>query len=437
MAVNGQQVVDYLMQFRGTPYAWGGNSLSGGIDCSGLLQQGFKKFGINISRTTYTQIGEGIGVSMKELQVGDAVFFDTQPGTAGPDHVGIYIGGGKFLHAPKTGDVVKVSDMSDNYYASRFMGGRRFNGVVGGGNANTDYSNQTPEIRAVEARLSPEEMAAQYGWAYSFLKSEPSLSSLFDKMVSENWTQAKFNAELANTDFWKNNADVTRQALQLKATDPASWNAAINANKLAIQQLASKVGAAIPDSMLPKIAEDMQMYGMTEDQLRPILAEYIDFSKSTLRGEAGMHEHNMRVYAGEMGVDLSDQSVKNFAQMVVKGMQTQEDYQNFIREQAMSAFPAFGEQIKGGVKVKDIANPYIQSMAQNLEMNPFDITLKDPFIKQALNGIDKDGKPSGMNVVDFTTMLRGDPRYRQTKQAQDKAMNIGLTVLKNMGVMSA
>lgn len=436
MPVSGQDVVNYLMQFRGTPYAWGGNDLSNGIDCSGLLQQGFKHFGINISRTTYTQIGEGKAVDMGDLQVGDAVYFETNGSDPGPDHVGIYIGGGKFLHAPKTGDVVKVSDMTDKYYSSRFVGGRRFNGVAGGGDANTDWSSQTPKEQQLEKRLSPEEMAAQYGWAYSFLRSEPSLSSLFDKMVSENWTQAKFNAELANTDFWKSNADVTRQALQLKATDPASWSAAMNANKLVIQQLAAKMGAAVPDSMLPKMAEDMQMYGMTEDNLRPILADYIDFSKNNLTGEAGMHEYNMRQFAGEMGVDMSQQSIKNYAQLMVKGMATQDDYQNYIREQAMSAFPAFQQQIQAGVKVKDIANPYIQSMAQSLEMNPFDITLKDPLIKQALNGTNKDGKPTGLGVGDFQTMLRGDPRWRQTQQAQDKAMNIGSTILRNMGVLS-
>lgn len=433
MAVSGKDVVDYLMQFRGTPYAWGGNSLTGGIDCSGLLQQGFKQFGINISRTTFTQIGEGKGVGMKDLQVGDAVFFETSSSTEGPDHVGIYIGGGKFLHAPKTGDVVKVSDMTDSYYGNRFVGGRRFNGVQGGGDANTDWSNQTP----TEAKLSPEELAAQYGWAYGFLKSEPSLAKIFDGMVKENWNKAKFDAMLAETDFWKNNAEVTRQAIQMKAVDPASWSAAMNANKLVIQQLAAKMGAAIPDSLVPQIAEQMQMFGFTEDNLRPILAEYIDFSKNNLTGEAGMHEHNMRQFASDMGVDMSQQSIKNYAQLMVKGMSSMEDFQGFVREQSASAFPAFQEQImKGGQTVKNIANPYVQMMAQDLEMNPFEITLKDPLIKGALNGIDQKGKPVGMTLVDFQSTLRGDPRWRSTKQAQDKVMNIGSQVLRDMGMIS-
>lgn len=432
MAVSGQQVVDYLMQFQGTPYVWGGNSLSGGIDCSGLLQQGFAKFGVNISRTTFTQIGEGKAVDMKDLQVGDAVYFETNASTAGPDHVGIYIGNGKMLHAPKTGDVVKVSDITDSYYSSRFVGGRRFDGVAGGGEANNDWASQSP----VERKLAPEELAAQYGWAYGFLKSEPSLAKLFDGMVKENWTKDKFDAELAQTDFWKNNADTARQALQMKSVDPASWNAAMMANRQMIQQLAYKMGAAIPDGMLPQMAEQMQMMGMGEEQLRPILAQYIDFSKNNLTGEAGMHEHTMRQYASDMGVDLSQQSVKNYAQLMVKGMSSMDDFQNFVKEQAVSAYPAFSEQImKGGQTLKNIANPYVQMMAQDLEMNPNEISLKDPLIKSALNGIDQQGKPVGLSVVDFQSTLRGDPRWRSTQQAQDKTMAVGHKVLRDMGVL--
>ncbi|QIA28808.1 hypothetical protein [Streptomyces phage JXY1] len=100
MAVNGADIADWAKQWTGTPYVWGGNSLSGGVDCSGLVQQVYKHFGINVSRTTYSQIGEGKAVGMNELQAGDMVFFDTNPGVKGPDHVGIYLGGGKMIHAP-------------------------------------------------------------------------------------------------------------------------------------------------------------------------------------------------------------------------------------------------------------------------------------------------------------------------------------------------
>ena len=76
MAVMGSDIVDYLKKFIGTPYVWGGNDLESGVDCSGLIVQGFKKFGIDLPRVTYDMIGKGEAVSMKGLRTGDLVFFD-------------------------------------------------------------------------------------------------------------------------------------------------------------------------------------------------------------------------------------------------------------------------------------------------------------------------------------------------------------------------
>lgn len=432
MAVSGQEVVDYLMQFKGTPYAWGGNSLSGGIDCSGLLQQGFKKFGVDIARVTNDQIGQGRGVDWGDLQVGDAVFFDTDPGRGGPDHVGIYVGNGKMLHAPKTGDVVKVSDITGGYYSSRFMGGRRFNGVEGGGEANNDWATQSK----VDVKLSAEEMSANYGLSYSFLTTDPSLKGLFEQAVSENMTSEKFKAKFKETEFWKNNSETARKALEMKSGDPATWNFTIDANKQKIMQLASEAGASIPDKALGEMAENMAMFAWTDANVMDQLAGYIEFVDGSLKGRAGQYEQSMRKYAGDMGVDLGQQSVKNYAQLMIKGMSTQQDFKNFIDQQAVSSFPAFEEQIKGGMTMKNIANPYIQSMAEQLELNPMDITLKDPTVMRALNGLDQQGKPVGRSLTEFQQVLRGDPRWRSTKQATDKTMATGLSVLKSMGLMS-
>jgi len=63
MAVNGQEIVDYLKQFIGTPYQWGGNSLTSGVDCSGMVQQAYQHFGLSVARTTYDQIGQGKAVA--------------------------------------------------------------------------------------------------------------------------------------------------------------------------------------------------------------------------------------------------------------------------------------------------------------------------------------------------------------------------------------
>ncbi len=110
-------VVGVAMQYLGTPYVWGGAS-PGGFDCSGLVMYAYAQVGVSLPHSSYAQYGAGVPVSMGELQPGDLVFF------YGLGHVGIYIGGGSFIHAPHTGDVVKISSLSGSY-ASSFVGARR------------------------------------------------------------------------------------------------------------------------------------------------------------------------------------------------------------------------------------------------------------------------------------------------------------------------
>ena len=113
----GEQAVDIIKKYLGVPYVWGGTSPSG-FDCSGLVQYVYKQLGINISRTSYTQVNDGRKVDKSELKAGDLVFFAKQGDV---HHVGMYIGNGQFIHAPQTGEVVKVSDLSDrnDYYTAR------------------------------------------------------------------------------------------------------------------------------------------------------------------------------------------------------------------------------------------------------------------------------------------------------------------------------
>lgn len=426
MAIDGVDLVKYAQKFIGTPYVWGGNSLTNGVDCSGLVQQVFKQFGIDLPRTTYTQIGVGAPINIKGLRPGDLVFFDND-GNKTPDHVGIYMGGGKMIHAPRPGKGVEITDMTKGYYMSRFMGGRRIDGVHSVGAKASDVT-PTPS-------LTPEELAASYGWNYAFLNANKELKGIFDKAAKETWTPEKFQAELRDTKWWKSNSETMRKAAVTKTTDPATWAAQMQAAVLQVRQLAAQMGAAVPENKINKIAESVIMLGMDENLLRDTLGQYVNFTKNgTLNGEAGMHEYTMRQFAYNMGIQLSDQAIKNQAQLVVRKLATTEDFENQIREQAKSMYPAYVDQIDGGLSVKDIADPYIQMMSHELELPYESIDLTDPTIKGAMNAMSKDNKPVGMTLTDFQNRLRSDPRWKETSAARDASMNVGLKVLKDMGL---
>lgn len=117
----GQAIVNTAMQYLGVPYVWGGTSPSG-FDCSGLVQYVCSKNGISVPRVAASQRGAGTYVSRENLQPGDLVFFSNGGGIS---HVGIYVGNGNMIHAPQTGDVVKISSIETSYRISSYAGAVR------------------------------------------------------------------------------------------------------------------------------------------------------------------------------------------------------------------------------------------------------------------------------------------------------------------------
>lgn len=108
----------------GVDYRDGGRSPATGFDCSGLVAHVFEEaYGIRLPRTVLAQSEAGVAVNQGELEPGDLVFYDTQGRQY--SHVGIYLGDGKFVHAPKTGFSVRVESLRGAYWVKRFNGARR------------------------------------------------------------------------------------------------------------------------------------------------------------------------------------------------------------------------------------------------------------------------------------------------------------------------
>jgi cell wall-associated NlpC family hydrolase len=103
----GARAADYAKRFIGVPYRWGGSSPSG-FDCSGLVRFVYQRFGINLPHSSYADFNLGRRVSRWALKPGDLVFF------SGVGHVGMYVGNGRFIHAPHSGTRVQISAMSDH-----------------------------------------------------------------------------------------------------------------------------------------------------------------------------------------------------------------------------------------------------------------------------------------------------------------------------------
>lgn len=113
-----QQVVAEALRYRGVPYVWGGSSPAG-FDCSGFTSYVYARFGTPMAHSTYAQYAAYRHVARKNLRAGDLVFF------SGVGHVGIYIGHGRFVHAPRTGKNVEVQRLSVSWYRQSYVGAVR------------------------------------------------------------------------------------------------------------------------------------------------------------------------------------------------------------------------------------------------------------------------------------------------------------------------
>lgn len=116
-------VLQRAFSLLGTPYRWGGSSPESGFDCSGLVGYVFRTIGIDLPRVSRAMADEGTKVASRDaLAEGDLVFFGKRGHI---DHVGIYIGEGNFLHAPRTGRDVTVSSLTSGYWAQKYLEARR------------------------------------------------------------------------------------------------------------------------------------------------------------------------------------------------------------------------------------------------------------------------------------------------------------------------
>jgi cell wall-associated NlpC family hydrolase len=111
-------------RFVGIPYRWGGENVVDGMDCSGFVRAVYNLCGLSIPRTSGDQYKAGGPVTKGNLQDGDLVFFGSSE--ANINHVGIYVGNGRFVHAPKRGEDIRLTSVDESYFEKRFIGARRY-----------------------------------------------------------------------------------------------------------------------------------------------------------------------------------------------------------------------------------------------------------------------------------------------------------------------
>ena len=306
--------------------------------------------------------------------------------------------------------------------------------------------NQRQKATAAPAvdPLEREELAAQYQAAVGLIYSVPEIQPLFEQAIAEGWTPDRFKAAVQNSDWFQSNNEYARIAWAQESVGGADWQATLEDARNAVRAAATAVGADVTEEELNALARRYVYEGWDQSTRRTLLSqalsEQISFLPDergvvSMRGGAGELSDTLRNLASANGVSFTDNWYLSAARSVASGLSTAEDWERDVREQAASLFPVYSDKIRMGMNVYDLASPYINTMAQELEIDPNQITLNDPYIRSALSGMNDKGDFTPMGLWDFQKKLRQDPRWENTSKAQNEVTSVTGRVMQMFGLM--
>lgn len=321
----------------------------------------------------------------------------------------------------------------------------------GKGDGSDDDSDPEKKRDKLEADL----MASEFRWAWKIIKEIPELKGIWEKALDKGWDIARFQVALMDSDWFKENNGYRRTIQALKLSDPATYESRVQAAMDKIKDDMNAMGLKAPfkeggAEKLRAWAEQYLMLGFDMDSR--LGSSYNDwladrFVKSRqqgaeLGGEALTTQEELAGLLISNGFNADAKHWKRWMnktinEIAMKNM-TKEEAAIFIREQAASAYPVFSERIRAGANVEDIAAAYMELYADTLEVNPAQVSLRDKYMREALQGVDPEtGKPRAMGLWEFQKLLRKDERWQYTKQANSMADSVASEILSMFGFVGS
>jgi hypothetical protein len=286
---------------------------------------------------------------------------------------------------------------------------------------------------------STAEAMKQYGFVGTLANSVPELKGILAKAAKANWSTEEFSRAVQDSKWWKNTEDARKQYTILKTTKPGEFAAQRGSLVRKVRALGAEMGVALGEgkgSWLGYITDQAQMHGYDEATIRQMIGHHLQGAKTTFGGQAGEIQQQIRALYYDMGVPYSSYTVNLATRAVLEGASTVQQQQAYIAKAAKSRFPSLAAQIDAGQTVRSIADPYIQTQAQLLEVAPGTISLQDGLVKKGLSQRDSKGQLGLMPLWQYEQQVKSDPRWDKTKNARQAYESMAHQIGRDWGFVS-
>lgn len=286
----------------------------------------------------------------------------------------------------------------------------------------------------VEAPVEPVvpvdwEQAAKelYGGYYAVVQNIPELRTLLQNAVQQGWSDSKFEYELKQTAWWKTTSDSARQWDISKQTDPAAAQQQINTRAATLRQNALNIGVRLDDATINRLAEESLRNGWSEQVLNNAVgAEAVKSSAGMSQLGSGFIGQGLRSTAASYGVNLSDATFNDWAGRIATGQENQQSFQQYAVTIAKSLYPGIADQLDAGRTFQQVTDPYRQTAARILEINPETVDFADPKWSKAVTFVTDKGEQRPMNYNEWGDYLRQTRSfgYEYTSEARSRAYEV-------------
>lgn len=300
--------------------------------------------------------------------------------------------------------------------------------------AQTVAASSTPTVAPMNDAAAEQFVREKYPYM-AYLLDIPEVRNVLLANAQKGGDPSALQAALNSTQWWQTTQEAQRLWDAKYATDPASAKALWDQRTIAVENLANQMGVVMDPGGAQWVAGRILREGWSDDQLKRFLGQLVRNAGGASPGQITETAAQMKAVARSFLVNMSDKDATEYATRIAEGSATKDAVTSMLRSDAKNRFTWLAPQIDAGLTPADLFKANREAVAGMLEIDPETIDLNDPRWSAIASGINDKGTMRSMNFAEAQQWARQRAEWRYTNNANKSASDIGLSMLKGMGVV--